>query len=622
MALNSMDGVLVLFSICESLLCKDFYMLNNVELVSGSKLKRVKLISKPMECLGECMHTTGCESFNVFYDVVQSLVCDLYGVSNEILLNKQKAIYFKGKESIAADPKILPSTLSMSQSTSAPTEDLPTSDSFLTTKQIEKSSIVKKALAIPSVIEAASLSAQYKTTVLASVLFPRTQAPNQSSIQPKFSGTSLYNQYSTTTLRTRLITTSQGKENAFIVQTALTMQSNFIAILGTTMYSIKLPEKNYFTITQKTTKIPSKDTVPNTKYSTLTVTLKVTNSFQITHAFKTRKPYTKQTTVNTKPSIRAMPNSMYYSATVTVTQKTGKTSSQTTILEKSTPKFTREAMEKTLVKQSPERTTLIFNQYSTKKTTQNIFVPHANSIKQIGEKGKGKTKQTEEVRNMQMTLILNFAITKSCKSEQYLNAVPESSSLSLTQIAKKHLATQVTSTGFILHSITILSTTTFSIIEIKEKSYIKKTNSVPQFAALETTKSTKYSSLVHRVVSIGTNKVPKRSFTIEKDLVAITHCVSSSLKWKIKLSSEDCQIIEFSDNRILALPNGKCFGMSVIGSFIKLKVFPLCSIFAYHSTTEQFQSTDNTDKCIQFSLILAPIITGCNVAGGYQVKRL
>ena len=62
--------------------------------------------------------------------------------------------------------------------------------------------------------------------------------------------------------------------------------------------------------------------------------------------------------------------------------------------------------------------------------------------------------------------------------------------------------------------------------------------------------------------------------------------------------------------------------MSVIGSFIKLKVFPLCSIFAYHSTIEQFQSTDNTDKCIQFSLILAPIITGCNAAGGYQVKRL
>lgn len=330
MALNSMDRVLVLFLICESLLCKDFYMLNNVELVSGSKLKRVKLASKPMECLGECMHTTGCESFNVFYDVVQSLVCDLYGVSNEILQNNQKAIYFKGKKSTAADPKILPSTLSMLQSTSAPTEDLATSDSFLTTKQIEKSSIVKKYFAIPSVIEAASLSAQYKTTVLASALFPRTQAPNQSSIQPKFPGTSLYNQYSTTTLRTRLITTSQGKENAFIVQTALTMQSNFIAILGTTMYSIKLPEKNYFPITQKTTKIPSKDTVPKTKYSTLTVTLKVTNSFQITHAFKTRKAYTKQTTVNTKPSIRAIPNSMHYSATVPVTQKTGKTSTTST----------------------------------------------------------------------------------------------------------------------------------------------------------------------------------------------------------------------------------------------------------------------------------------------------
>ena len=82
-----------------------------------------------------------------------------------------------------------------------------------------------------------------------------------------------------------------------------------------------------------------------------------------------------------------------------------------------------------------------------------------------------------------MTVISHFAITKSCKFEQYLNAVPGSSSLSLTQIGKKHLATQVTSTGFILHSITILSTTTFSTIETKENSYIKKTNSVPQFAA-------------------------------------------------------------------------------------------------------------------------------------------
>lgn len=105
-----MDKVLVLLLMCESLLCKDFYMLNNVELVGGSKLKRVKLISKPMECLGECIHTIGCESFNVFY-IVQGLVCDLYGASNEILVNNEKAIYFKGNKLITANPKILPSTL-------------------------------------------------------------------------------------------------------------------------------------------------------------------------------------------------------------------------------------------------------------------------------------------------------------------------------------------------------------------------------------------------------------------------------------------------------------------------------------------------------------------------------
>ena len=408
MALNSMDKVLVVFFMCESLLCKEFYMLNNVELVSGSKLKRVKLISKPMECLGECIHTTGCESFNVFYDVFQSLFCDLYGVSNEILLNNQKAIYFKGKKSITADPKILPSTLSTSQSTLARTEDLATSDSFLKTKQIEKRSVTKKIFAIPSVIETASLSAQHETRVLASALFPRTQATdksfnslNQPSIQPKIAGTLVYNQYSKTNLRTRSTTTSQGKENAFIIQTARTMQSNFTAILGTSIYSIKFPENNSFTIMQKTTKMPSADTVLNTKYSILTATLKVTNSFPITHAFKTRKTCTTKTIANTQPSFTAMPISMHYSATVPMTQKTGGTASlQTTIPAKSTPKFTRQAIEKTSVKQSKERAALLFNQYSAKKTAQNIFITHANSITQIREEDKGVTKQTEEVSNM------------------------------------------------------------------------------------------------------------------------------------------------------------------------------------------------------------------------------
>ena len=168
----------------------------------------------------------------------------------------------------------------------------------------------------------------------------------------------------------------------------------------------------------------------------------------------------------------------------------------------------------------------------------------------------------------------------------------------------------MTSSGFLIHSITILAATIFSTIETKEKHYTTKINSVPQSAILETPKSTKYSSLVQRVISIGTTKVTTRSFTIEKDIVAIPHCVSSSLKWKIKLSSADCQITEFKNNGVLALPNGKGFGKNINGSFIEPKVSPLCSTFTYHNTTEQFRSTENTDKCIEFSLILAPIITG------------
>ena len=73
-------------------------------------------------------------------------------------------------------------------------------------------------------------------------------------------------------------------------------------------------------------------------------------------------------------------------------------------------------------------------------------------------------------------------------------------------------------------------------------------------------------------MSIGTTKVTTRSLTIEKDIVAISHCLSQSLKWKFRLSSVDCQIIEFTNNGLLALPDGKCFGKNFIGPFIELKV--------------------------------------------------
>lgn len=207
----------------------------------------------------------------------------------------------------------------MLQSTSAGTEDLTTSDSFLTTKQIEKRSITKTIFAIPSVIVTASLSAKYETTVLSSVLFPRTQAieksfnsPNQSSIQPAIAETSVYSQYSTTTPRTRSIPTLQGKGNAFIIQTAHSMQSDSITILGNTIYPIKLPENNSFTIMQKTIKMTSTDTVPKANCSFLSATIKVTNFFPITYAFKTTKTYTTQTITSTQPSIRAMSNFTHY----------------------------------------------------------------------------------------------------------------------------------------------------------------------------------------------------------------------------------------------------------------------------------------------------------------------
>ena len=84
-------------------------MMENTELMNETDIKRRALISKPTDCLGECLFTVGCESFNVFHSFPGRLTCSLHAVTNGTLLMSPHTTHFTTNNS--AKPTVLTGNL-------------------------------------------------------------------------------------------------------------------------------------------------------------------------------------------------------------------------------------------------------------------------------------------------------------------------------------------------------------------------------------------------------------------------------------------------------------------------------------------------------------------------------
>ena len=73
-----------------------FYATEKKQIVADHKfIKRVYLKFHPQECLGECLYTSKCQSFNVIRNITKNLiVCDLYKVNNGTMKDSVYSIHF------------------------------------------------------------------------------------------------------------------------------------------------------------------------------------------------------------------------------------------------------------------------------------------------------------------------------------------------------------------------------------------------------------------------------------------------------------------------------------------------------------------------------------------------
>lgn len=99
MVLSHLSKYLLVLLLCTSVDCKFFYMMENMELVDEKKIKSGVIISKPTDCLRECLLTAGCESFNVFHNFPGRLMCSLYTVSHGTLASSPHVIHFTTNKS-------------------------------------------------------------------------------------------------------------------------------------------------------------------------------------------------------------------------------------------------------------------------------------------------------------------------------------------------------------------------------------------------------------------------------------------------------------------------------------------------------------------------------------------
>ena len=73
-----------------------FYAVEKKQIVADQKfIKRLLLKFHPQECLGECLYTSDCQSFNVIRNITKNLiVCDLYKVNNGTMKDSVYSTHF------------------------------------------------------------------------------------------------------------------------------------------------------------------------------------------------------------------------------------------------------------------------------------------------------------------------------------------------------------------------------------------------------------------------------------------------------------------------------------------------------------------------------------------------
>ena len=126
MVLHYLARFFILSLLCVVVCCIRFYLFENSKLVGNTKMKRVLLKSNPTECLGECVHLDGCESFNVFYNKFGRLVCDLYSISNKTLKSSPLTMHFTVNEFALTQPLAKLTTEATTGSATLPTISIKT----------------------------------------------------------------------------------------------------------------------------------------------------------------------------------------------------------------------------------------------------------------------------------------------------------------------------------------------------------------------------------------------------------------------------------------------------------------------------------------------------------------
>ena len=157
----------------ESVDGKRFVMLENTKLVNEQSIKSVPLKSDPTECLGECLYTLNCKSFNVYQDL-KTLNCDLYKSDNGKLEYSYNTMYFT--DNILTDR--IPSISATTKSSTLTTGITFTSADVSATQSVKQSSTSNRK----------TNKASNEIFVIINLSTPNCVFPNLSFAKPSFAG--------------------------------------------------------------------------------------------------------------------------------------------------------------------------------------------------------------------------------------------------------------------------------------------------------------------------------------------------------------------------------------------------------------------------------------------------
>ena len=160
-----------LIIIHESVNGKRFIMIENTKLVNEQSIKSVPLKLDPAECLGECLYTSNCKSFNVYIDL-KTLNCDLFEPDDGKLEYSSNTMYFTVNMATAR----IPPTSATTSSSTLTANITPTAISA--TQSVKKSSTSTRK----------TTKALNEIFIVANLSTPNCVFSNLSFAKPSFAG--------------------------------------------------------------------------------------------------------------------------------------------------------------------------------------------------------------------------------------------------------------------------------------------------------------------------------------------------------------------------------------------------------------------------------------------------